>query len=125
MKKITAFLLAGLLAGTMYIPTPVYAVQTAASKERTTQKNTVVTSGSSSGTDAEAAGSSVSGTDAKDKDDVITLRVCNWEEYIDTGDWSEDETIDLDSGDIFGKNSLIDDCETWYYQTYGKKVRVE
>ena len=42
MKKITAFLLAGLLAGTMYIPTPVYAVQTAASKEKAGVKNTVV-----------------------------------------------------------------------------------
>ncbi len=149
MKKITAFLLAGLLAGTMYIPTPVYAVQTAAAKDKAAEKNSVAVNGPSSGTDAEAASSaafgkkseiansassgtgaktvsgSSSGTDAKDKDDVITLRVCNWEEYIDTGDWSEDEIIDLDSGDIFGKNSLIDDFEAWYYQTYGKKVRVE
>ena len=26
-------------------------------------------------------------------DQVITLRVCNWEEYIDEGDWEEDEVI--------------------------------
>ena len=31
---------------------------------------------------------------AKDND-VVTLRVCNWEEYIDLGDWDEEETIDL------------------------------
>ncbi len=53
------------------------------------------------------------------------LRVCSWEEYIDLGDWEEDEVIDLDSGDIFGENSLVEDFETWYYETFGKKVRVE
>ena len=38
----------------------------------------------------------------------VTLRVCNWEEYIDLGDWDEEETIDLESGDIIGENlSLI------------------
>ncbi len=109
MKKITAFLLAGILAGTMYMPVPVFASGAASSTDSTLSK---------SGTDS-------SETADKGKDDVITLRVCNWEEYIDTGDWSEDETIDLDSGDIFGKNSLIDDFQTWYYETYGKKVRVE
>ena len=56
---------------------------------------------------------------------TITLRVCNWEEYIDEGDWEEDEVIDLDSGDIFGENSLVDDFEEWYYETYGRKVEVE
>ena len=55
--------------------------------------------------------------------DTITLRVCNWEEYIDEGDW--DETIDLESGDIKGENSMIADFEDWYYKTYGKKVKVE
>ena len=58
-------------------------------------------------------------------DDTITLRVCNWEEYIDTGDWEEDDTIDLESGDIRGDNSMISDFEDWYYKTYGKKVKVE
>ena len=33
-------------------------------------------------------------------DDTIILRVCNWEEYIDTGDWSDDDIIDLESGSI-------------------------
>ena len=59
-------------------------------------------------------------------DDVITLRICNCEEYIDEGGWGEDEVIELDNGEvIFGENSLIDDFETWYYETYGKKVEVE
>ena len=26
-------------------------------------------------------------------DDTIILRVCNWEEYIDTGDWSDDDIM--------------------------------
>lgn len=53
--------------------------------------------------------------------DTITLRVCNWEEYIDEGDW--DETIDLESGDIKGENSMVADFEDWYYKTYGKKSK--
>lgn len=61
----------------------------------------------------------------KKEDDVITLRVCNWEEYIDEGDWDEEETIDLESGDILGVNHMADDFEEWYQQTYGKKVKVE
>lgn len=59
------------------------------------------------------------------KEETITLRICNWEEYIDQGDWGEDEVINLESGDIFGENSLVDDFETWYEETYGKKVHVE
>ena len=56
---------------------------------------------------------------------TVTLRICNWEEYIDTGDWDESETIDLPSGDIIGENSMIDDFEQWYEKTCGIKVRVE
>ena len=41
--------------------------------------------------------------------DTITLRICNWEEYIDEGGWNVDETIDLESGDIRGDNSMVDD----------------
>ena len=59
------------------------------------------------------------------EEDTVVLRICNWEEYIDLGDWDEDEVIDLDSGDIFGENSMVDDFEDWYYETYGKRVRVE
>ena len=55
---------------------------------------------------------------ASAEQETITLRICNWEEYIDLGGWEEDETIDLDSGDIFGENSLIEDFEAWYEETY-------
>ncbi|MFS6559129.1 hypothetical protein VPJ68_27410, partial [Parabacteroides distasonis] len=54
----------------------------------------------------------------------VTLRVCNWEEYIDLGDWDEEETIDLESGDIIGVNSMVEDFEAWYLETYGIKVNV-
>ncbi len=59
------------------------------------------------------------------KPDTVVLRVCNWEEYIDLGDWGEDEVIDLESGDIFGENSMIGDFEQWYRDTYGINVAVE
>ncbi len=62
---------------------------------------------------------------ASDEVQEVTLRVCNWEEYIDLGDWDEDEVIDLDSGDIIGINAMVDDFEEWYYETYGIKVTVE
>ena len=57
--------------------------------------------------------------------ETVTLRVCNWEEYIDLGGWDEEEQIDLDSGDIIGENSMIEDFEEWYYETFGVRVRVE
>lgn len=64
-------------------------------------------------------------SDSEDED-VIVLRVANWEEYIDLGDWDEEELIDLDNGEeIIGENSLIDDFETWFYANYGKEVKVE
>lgn len=63
---------------------------------------------------------------AKADSDVIKLRVTNWEEYIDLGDWDDDEVIDLDNGEsIIGVNPMIEDFEKWYYDTYGKKVKVE
>ena len=55
----------------------------------------------------------------------VTLRVCNWEEYIDLGDWDEEETIDLESGDIIGVNSMVEDFEAWYLEHYGVEVEVE
>ena len=86
-------------------------------------------------------------------DGEVVLRVCNWEEYIDLGDWdAEEDIIDLDidlealdedekaalidnwddseilDGDqrmVFGKNPMIEDFEEWYFRTTGKKVRVE
>ncbi|MCR5254446.1 MAG: extracellular solute-binding protein [Acetatifactor sp.] len=62
---------------------------------------------------------------AKSSDDVVTLRVCSWEEYIDEGDWDEDELIELPDADIIGDNSLVDDFTEWYFETYGKRVNVE
>lgn len=60
------------------------------------------------------------------EEDVITLRVCNWEEYIDLGDWDEEELIELDNGvSIIGENPLYEDFEQWYYETYGKRVKIE
>ena len=58
--------------------------------------------------------------------DVVTLRVCNWEEYIDEGGWDEEELIELEDGtEIIGENNMIEDFEEWYYETYGQKVKVE
>ncbi len=64
------------------------------------------------------------GEEREDADSVV-LKVCNWEEYMDLGDWDEEETIDLDSGDIIGVNALYEDFEDWYYENYGVKVKVE
>lgn len=72
-----------------------------------------------------AAASAIPLYAAGDHGKTVTLRICNWEEYIDEGDWDEDERIDLPSGDVFGENSLIDDFEAWYYEKYGVKVNVE
>ena len=45
-------------------------------------------------------------THAQGNDDVIKLRVCNWEEYIDLGEWDEEERIELENGaEIFGEIS--------------------
>lgn len=62
-------------------------------------------------------------SDGKEKE--VTLRICNWEEYIDLGDWDEDETIELDSGNILGENTMMDDFQEWYYETYGIRVNIE
>ena len=56
---------------------------------------------------------------------TVVLRVCNWEEYIDLGGWEEDEVIDLESGDIFGENSMVDDYTEWFNSTHDFEVRVE
>lgn len=60
------------------------------------------------------------------EEDAIVLRISNWEEYIDEGDWDEDEVIDIDDEtNIFGERSLVEDFEEYFYDTYGKKVVVE
>lgn len=58
---------------------------------------------------------------------TVVLRVCSWEEYIDLGDWDEDEIIDLESGDIFGKNSMVDDFTEWFNSDPDRdfKIKVE
>lgn len=62
----------------------------------------------------------------KSEEDVLVLRVSNWEEYIDQGDWDEDELIDLEDGtEIIGESSLVEDFEVWYEETYGRPIRVE
>lgn len=58
----------------------------------------------------------------------VTLRIANWEEYIDEGGWDEEEAIDLDDRNstvILGENSMVDDFEEWYRDTYGTEVEVE
>lgn len=57
---------------------------------------------------------------------VLTLRIANCEEYIDEGDWDEGDAIEFDDGRvIFAENSLVDDFEIWYEETYGQKINVE
>ncbi|WP_010247618.1 extracellular solute-binding protein [Acetivibrio cellulolyticus] len=58
-------------------------------------------------------------------DDTIVLKIGNWEEYIDQGDWGDDGKIELDSETITSENGLISDFQDWYYDTYGKHVEVE
>lgn len=66
-----------------------------------------------------------------DKEDVVTLRVSNWEEYIDLGGWDDDELIDIEnpyideSEGIIGKNSMVDDFTEWFNRTHDFKVKVE
>ena len=55
---------------------------------------------------------------------TVTLRVSSWEEYIDLGGWDDDEVIDLDSGNIIGKNSMVDDFTEWFNSTHDYKVKV-
>jgi len=68
----------------------------------------------------------LSGCDESSEDEVIVLRVSNWEEYIDEGDWDEEETIELENGTVIcSETGMIEDFEVWFYETYGKKVKVE
>lgn len=58
-------------------------------------------------------------------DGVVTLRVSSWEEYIDLGEWAEEDTINLESGDIIGVNSMVDDFTEWFNEGHDYKVKVE
>lgn len=66
------------------------------------------------------------GDDAQDNSGKVILRVANCEEYIDEGDWDEDEVIELEDGtEILGVNALYDDFAQWYEENYGIEVEVE
>ena len=61
-----------------------------------------------------------------DSSEVTVLRVANWEEYIDMGDWDEDEIIELEDGStVFGEKDLMSEFEDWYYDTHHKRIKVE
>ncbi len=69
---------------------------------------------------------------AKNTEEVVTLRVSNWEEYIDLGGWEDDELIDIDNpynpelGGIIGINAITDDFTDWFNSgDFGYKVKVE
>lgn len=82
---------------------------------------------------AEAAekdtGAAAAGTAAgQASGEKVTLRIANWEEYIDEGGWDEEEAIDLDDREgtvLLGENSMIEDFEAWYLENYGVEVDVE
>jgi len=60
------------------------------------------------------------------EDETIILRVSNWEEYMDQGDWDEDSAIEFSDGTVLlAQNSLIEDFEDWFEETYGRSVKVE
>lgn len=62
----------------------------------------------------------------REEADTIVLRVNSWEEYIDEGDWEEEDAVELSDGTvILAQNSLTEDFEEWFYEVYGKKVKVE
>ena len=67
----------------------------------------------------------LSGCEKKNQEKILTLRICNWEEYIDEGGWDKEETIDLENKDIIGKNSMLDDFVAWYEKTAHKKIKIE
>ena len=72
-----------------------------------------------------AGGSAAAFAGCADGGEEVVLRVCNWEEYIDLGGWGEDEVIDLESGNIFGENSMVDDFTEWFNSTHDFSVKVE
>ncbi len=56
-------------------------------------------------------------------DKEITLRVYNWEEYIDEGGKGSYE-YDYEINEDGSAPHILDDFEEWYEETYGKSVRV-
>ena len=68
-----------------------------------------------------------------DHKESVTLRVANWEEYIDLGEWDDEELIDIYNGyaddpendGVFGANSMVDDFVEWFNATHDYEVEVE
>ena len=62
-------------------------------------------------------------TQKSSKNDEIILRIANWEEYLDEGDWDDDEEIELENGkkDHRKENSMIKDFENWYEKNISQK----
>lgn len=67
-----------------------------------------------------------------DSEDTLTLRVSNWEEYIDLGDWDEEDLIDIENSysdgeteGIIGVNSMIEDFTEWFNSSHSYSVNVE
>ena len=112
---------AGFCAGLMMLTPAAYLVHAEADDKTQDQAEA---SAASDNTGSDAA--KTDAANVQKSDDTIVLRVSNWEEYIDLGEWNEDEVIDLEDGtEIFGENSMVTDFENWYYETYGQKVKVE
>ncbi len=109
---------AALAAGTSALFTTWSVTALAAGVSHNTQSRTATAS-------AVPDAGSPGGTGRQEK---VTLRIANWEEYIDEGDWDEEEAIELEDRNgtvILGENSMIDDFERWYEDTYGIEVEVE
>ena len=118
-RKLAAAVMAvSLLAGQML---PVMAAEDTGDTADDSQ-SAASSANDSAANDAASAKSNAASDTAKE----VTLRVCSWEEYIDEGDWDEDEAMELDNGTtIFGENSMVEDFENWYYENYGVKVNVQ
>ncbi len=53
--------------------------------------------------------------------ETVVLRVCSWEEYIDLGDWDEEDRIEIDNpfatdgeNGVFGVNPIVEDFIEWF-----------
>ncbi len=64
--------------------------------------------------------------------EIVVLRVCSWEEYIDLGDWDEEDRIEIDNpfatdgeNGVFGVNPIVEDFIEWFNDNHDYKVTVE
>lgn len=95
---------------------------------RTAAAGLILTTGLSLALPGTVLNGSPASVSAAESSQKVTLRIANWEEYIDEGDWDEEEAIDLDDREgttILGENSMVEDFEEWYRETYGVDVEVE